>query len=394
MHLVRSLVQAGDAERAHGLAFEVSAIGRIAPGDPTAQQLAGVAAEMLFSLAGWASGKLETTVKARDTVASWWRSQTMNAGLATYLESSFNRWAEDRSVTFGATDQTWAKLRSASLMSGFGADTPSWSNAVRLLAQYMLLGEPGPQQIEGAIDLLRISGASKQLKLAINRTLEYGPTDGLERVLTKLDLEKSTRSSIKNDLELIGRCASILVPNQADEIVMWLLAEIADPSARATRLRLQFLYVNHLVDVLSSVYVACTSTGRALTRAHASALPVIEDQSIAHAYAKLLGSVAVEDWANASIALFTARGEGDNFELRDGIERLVAQRDADYRLGLVERIATGDLSALASWGRVTDLPEHAAKGMIASLSDSLSRITASARTGAFGFGGALRARVG
>jgi hypothetical protein len=395
MHLARNLVQTGQVKRAQELALEVAPIGQRAHLDPTARLLSGVASDMIFSLSGWQAGDIASTIQARDTAASWWRSQIMTSGLTKHLEAAFKSWANDQSVTFNASDETWAKLRSAMLISGHAADTPNWRYETSLLAQHILMLEPGTDQVISALNLLRFAGLDKELKLAINRMLDRGPTDPLERVATDIDLDFSTRDSLQSDLEILGLSGPILTEVVADHAAMWLIDELKNSSERVQALGIRFLYTDHLVKALWRVYIACSRSTQAAVRSHVAALPMIEDQSHAHEYAILVGRVDDDDWTEEQIRALKLRPVGDNFELQYAIQTLVAGRDPAFRLTLADRIKDGDTHALASWDDVRDLPADVATEMLIHTAAEVGKEVESARAGAYAFGGdsALRRLV-
>lgn len=387
LHLARNLAQVGQLKRAFDLALEVAPIGRIAGSDPTAGLLAGVASDMIFSLSGWQSGDLASTIKAQDTAASWWRSQTMTSGLAKHLEEAFKSWANDQSVTFGASDETWTKLRSATLISGHAADTSNWRYESSLLAQHILMLELPPGQAASALNLLRVAGLDNELKLVVNRMLERGPTGALKEAVNQVDLEQSTRDSMRSDLELLGLSGSLLNAEVADNTITWLINELHDPMARAESLGLRFLYTEQLVTAAARVYIASSPEKQATVRNYMSTLPVIEDQLIAHNYAGLLARIDHQDWTEEQITALKSRPAGDNFELEDALETLIASRDPSFRSTLADRIKAGDVRALSSWGDVRDLPADVAAGMILHTAEAVRKEVAAARAGMYGFGG-------
>jgi len=387
LHLARNLIQLGELQRAFDLALEVAPIGQIAASDPTARLLAGIASDIVFSLSGWQAGDIESTVRARDTAASWWRSQTMTSGLAKHLENAFKSWANDKSVTFGASDETWAKLRSATLISGHAADTSNWRYESSLLAEHILMLAPLPGQAASALNLLRIAGHHKELTLAVNRMLERGPTDALVEAATQVDLEKSTRDSMRSDLELLGLSGPLLSSEVADNTTTWLLNELHDPMARVESLGLRFLYVEQLVIAVARMYTASSPKTQAGVRTHICELPIIDDQLTAHNYAGLIARIDHQDWTEEQIAALSARPVGDNFELKDALEDVIASRDPSFRSALADRIKAGDARALSSWGDVRDLPADVAAGMILRTAEAVRQQVTGARAGMHGFGG-------
>lgn len=382
-HLARNLMQIGELAQAHDLALEVAPIGQIAFNDPTARLLSGVATDMIFSLSGWRARDIAATIQARDTAAAWWRSQTLTAGLTEHLEESFKTWAEDQSITWGASDGTWLRLRSATLISGYAADTPNWAHTSSLLAQHTLMLDLEPRQVVAALDTLRISGSNKELKLTLKRILARGPVRALELITPEIDLGKSTRSSLQNDLEILGLSGSILHPDTADKTAYWIINELKNPEQRARELGLHFLYAEHLVLTLARIYISCSYEAQQSIRQHIVELPPIEEQSLAHNYAILLRNIEDLHWEPVHIEQIKCRPETDNFEVREEFEALLASREPAFRDALATRIAQGDVAAFASWGDVRDLPHDAAQGMTEHTAAAVYQDLESARRGSF-----------
>lgn len=387
LHLARGLSQSGQSVRARAIALEFASIGQIAPNDPTARMLSGVATELVLTLSDWGDGNIKDAIQARDTAASWWRSQTMTTGLAKSLTESFRTWSHDQSVTYGAADQTRLSLRSAALMSGFAADTPNWSLASSLLARHILMSDPDANDAKAALNMLRISGAANELKLAVSRLLEIGPIEAVKEIAESIDLDFSTRTSLSSDLELLRLAGPVVSEEVAGSLAHWLLDELGDPDTRPETLGLSFSYPEHLVKTLSGVYVACSSVWQGKIRDHIADLPVVTEQSLAHQYANLLeNAIEEQEWSLEQIELFRKRSRDDNFELSQALEAIVASRDPAVRQTLVSRIADGDGVALYHWGDVRDLPTEAVKGMILHTDGAVIKELESARSGAYSYG--------
>lgn len=79
-----------------------------------------------------------------------------------------------------------------------------------------------------------------------------------------------------------------------------------------------------------------------------------------------------------------AKREGDNWELQDDIDGMLADRDPSFRIGLLEEIAQGNLTALSNFGKVTDLSVEVAEGAISHLQARLFDQIEEARRGAYG----------
>lgn len=387
LHLARNLLQDGSLARARRIALEVAMIGQTAPADPTARFLAGVAADMLFTLSGWAAGDLEQMIKARDNAASWWRSQKMSSGLGKHLENAFKSWANDKSITVGGTDETWTSIRSAMLISNFAGDTTSWRYEACQLARHMLMSSREVDSVGSALELFLLAGSKNDVKLAVDRLLDIGPVAALVNVAKRVDLRRSTRDSLYADVELLGLAGKVLPVAVADRAARMLLDELASPDRRIRRLSpLSPRYEEPLARALSRIFVACSADVQADIRSWVCGLPPVDDELTAREYAVLVRNIHDLDWTDLELQALRDRPVGDATVLANAVERLLASRDPVVRAGLVDRITQGDTSALASWGNVTDLPSASAAGMTQSAAKAVRSNIDSARKGMFGFG--------
>ncbi|OAN29065.1 hypothetical protein A4X17_05655 [Plantibacter sp. H53] len=387
LHLARNLLLDGSLRRARSIALEVAMIGQTAPEDPTARFLSGTAADMLFTLSGWAAADLEQMIKARDNAASWWRGQKMSVGLGKHLENAFKTWANDKSITIGGSDETWTNIRAAMLISNFGGDTSSWRYEACQLARHILMTSREVDSVSSALELFLLAGSKSDIKHAVTRLLDIGPVAALVNVAERVDLRRSTRDSLHSDLELLGLAGKVLPTAVADRAARMLLSELADPGRRLKRLRPSNpRYEEPLALALARTFVACSKEIQAEVRSWVCSLPPVDDELIARGYALLVRNVRDLDWSEAELNKLRARPGGDTAVLANAIEALLAGRDPELRAGLIDRIAQGDTSALASWGNVTELPERAASGMIESSAKAVRSNIDSAHKGMYGYG--------
>lgn len=396
LHLARNLIEIGEFDRAQGLALEVSLIGQIEYKDPSARYLAGVAMDFVFQLhsrvqrMGFEAEEQNLTkaIKARDTAASWWRTQIVVSGLSDFVEKTYLQWSDNDDITiWKAYDAVVLRMRSASLIAGFAADTNNWRYAVVLLARYFLVFSTDTNELVYALNLLRIAGAKNELKLAASHFLRFGPIEPLVQVVNKLSLDDSTRISLRCDFALIEKCASILDTNSVDKYALWLLQEIENPS-KTYVFGSYHWYVSKAIEVLANIYDACSSEVMVKIHDHLITMPGVEDDLCADAYSKLIASIVEDDiakgkvWDSGKLAKLAARGDNDETNLKKAIERLVSTYDSEIREGLLERIEAGDIDALASWGNLADLPKSAVQGMLGNLSNKIETIIKNAHSGA------------
>lgn len=385
-HRARLLVEIGDTAGAQTSAISVAPIGRVAIGDPTAAMLSGSAAELIFNLSDWDGESLASAIKGRDNVGFWWRSQTLVSGLAAQVEESFKVWSKDQSVTWGAADQAWLSMRSAMVISGHAADTPSWRNAASLLARRLLMTTDDDAQLVSALDLVRISGSDKVAKATARRFVDEGPIEPLAQVANAVDLAASTRTSLAASVRLIAEAADVLSAEAADQHTRWALKILRDPGDFEVRLRPHFIVADELIGLVRRLCVSVSSEVDHEIREHLASLPPTADDLAADRYAKLVGRLIDEDWTTEQVAKLKTAVSSQHKEIAAAFDRVLAAHDPDHRAGLLERIAAGDFDALHSFGKVTDLPEQIAAAMISVLEKQVLDRVADARSGSIKIG--------
>lgn len=387
-HLARCHFELGDTASARDLGLETQVLRQVAPADPTALAVVAASGYMIFTLSDWGGRSIAEMVQSNDTAATWWRSQTLASGLSKHFDETYRAWSGDKSTTFNAEDVAWGKLRSAMLLAGFSADSSAWRHAASLLARRELMSPAADNSHEWAIDLLRFAGAEKELKQASRRLLATGPVPALVNVGEAIDLDRSTRTSLHADLAFIESAADVLNAADCDRFARWALRVLERPQDLIERLKPQFLVESAVLEMLRELVHCVTPDVCEAIMDHIVALPTVDDdhQHVAHEYSRVVGRL--EDfWLPRHIDAFSARADGDNFELRDAIDRLLATNDEDFRSTLLERVSKGDMRALGSYGNVTDLPEEVAAAAIAALSEAVLHQVEEAKKGAYGLGG-------
>jgi hypothetical protein len=122
----RCLLEIGKQKKARRLAIHVQRIQSAAATDPTAMAIAASAASILFRASGWFSPRRLGVIHSSDTAAGWWRNQTIAYGLETFLKDRFRLWAAESTDAPAHFTDTWQRLRTATLLSGFAGDHLAW----------------------------------------------------------------------------------------------------------------------------------------------------------------------------------------------------------------------------------------------------------------------------
>lgn len=392
-------MEIGEFDQAQHLALKVPLIGKMEYKDPTARYLTGVAMDFVFQLHGSRAQRIDfeaeernltKAIKARDTAASWWRTQILVSGFSGFVEKTYSQWGNNNVdvAVRKRYDDAVLRMCSASLIAGFAADTNNWRYAVVLLARYFLAFSIDINELVYALNLLCIAGAKDELELAISHFLRFGPIEPLVRVMNELSLDDSTNNSLRCDFALVGACKSILDTESVDKYALWLLREVEEPS-KGYVFGAHYWYEDEIIEVLANIYDACSSEVMDKIQNYLIVMPGVEDDLLANAYSRIVESIVADDvnrakaWDSRKLAKLAARGDVDKPVLKNAIERLVSTHDLESRERLLERIEAGDINALASWGNLADLPESAVQSMIDDLSDQIDGIIENAHSGAY-----------
>ena len=386
----RCLRDLGDVAEAQRTALEIQNLRQAAPEDPTVLAICGAAADIVFSTLPLGNGDLAGTITGRDTPTAWWRSQVMSTGLADHFAGDFKRWANDESVTYGKADTAWLSLRAVSLMSGFAGDHASWRHSLSLLAQRQLMTCESGGSIEPVVISLhdlRWAGDHKALEKATRRVVLDGPAEAAREVARTIDLARSTRTSIQSDIAFLKRSADVLAAEAADRTVNWALQTITDPSPFLERYQPTFAVWHYVMELLAATVPAASLEACRNVIEHFSALPPQEDHHRAMLYSRVLEAIEPSAWTSDDMEVLDARPAGDHDELKEAIDRLLAQHDQPTQERLIEQVRSGSLQALDSIPDVRLLSPESISPVIEVLREKLSDQRHEARQGAHGIGG-------
>ena len=384
---LRDLGDAGGAQRA---ALEIQKLRQAAPEDPTVLAICGAAADIVFSTSSLGDGDFVGTIAGRDTPTAWWRSQVMSNGLVDHFTGDFKQWANDESMTYGKADTAWLHLRAVSLMSGFAGDHASWRHSLSLLAQRELMTYESDASVEPVVSSLqdlRWAGDHKALDKATRRVVLDGPAAAARQAARTIDPARSTRTSIQCDIALLKQAADVLDAETADRAVSWALQTITDPRSFLERYQPAFAAWYYMVELLAATVPAATIDACRKVIEHLLAVPPQKDHHRALLYARVLKSIDPSAWTSHDMEMLATRAASDHEELREAIDRLLAQHDPTTRERLIEQLRTGSLKALNSLPDVRRLDAETIRPIIQVLNEKLTQQREEARHGGYGIGG-------
>ncbi|MBK8295143.1 MAG: DUF4365 domain-containing protein [Solirubrobacterales bacterium] len=301
----RVRAELGQLTDARSDAFDTLAVGDQAAEDLTATALAGSAAALIFGTSSAEQMDVQEVVTAGDTIAGWWRSQELSGGLAHSAERTFNLWTRDESsVTFAAEDLASTKLLASSLAAGFAADHGGWRRAIGLMGTDALMRvgrQSDPVTAAQGIELLRISGDSKALKLANVRLLSDGPAEAVTIAASNVDPAKSTRTTSLANLQLLEQAGDVLSENIADRNVLWLRETLADPRAFIDRTTPFFLLDVKIAEAIAGLIPSCSQRVTETIAEDISRLNSCFDQLKAKSWARIAQQFPPDLWTDEQI---------------------------------------------------------------------------------------------
>jgi hypothetical protein len=384
----RCLLEVGNYENARRLAIRVQGIQAAAAVDPTAMAIAASAAGILFRASGWLQQPNSGSVSSNDTAAGWWRSQTIAYGLETFLNDRFALWAAESTDAPRHFSDTWRQLRTATLLSGFAGDHPSWRTEYAQLAQYTLqsypTGQLSSETYGGLLTDLRLAGDDDSVKQCSQKLLMAGPQDAVRRACSSVSLLESTHSTGLSDLEFVASAAEVIAQEQADKFVQETVDILKDQPSYAKRVRPTFLIHNYVLKTLESLMrdSAVSKAGRRVFIDFFMSLPPVTDQSFAHSLVRVLKATPGNDWTTDDLDQLRLRDD-DNWELKQALVGITAAGVDDAREELLGALRDGSTRMLVTVADVSKLPQDVAEAQIVALSESVRREVLEAQAGTF-----------
>jgi hypothetical protein len=383
----RCLIEVGKYKRARRLAIHVQSIQAAAAVDPTAMAIAASAAGILFRASGWQQPN-SGSVSSNDTAAGWWRSQTIAYGLETFLNDRFALWATESTNAPTNFSDTWRQLRTATLLSGFAGDHPSWRTEYSQLAQYTLQSYPtgrlSSETCGGLLTDLRLAGDDDSVKQCVQKLLMAGPQQAVRSACSSINLLESTHTTGLSDLEFVASAAEVIEPEQADKFVQEAVGILEDQRRYAKRVRPWFLIHNYVLKTLESLMrdSAVSKAGRRIFIDFFLSLPPVTDQSFANSLVRVLKATPEGDWTTTDLDQLRLRAD-DNWELKEALVGITAAGVDDAREELLGALRDGSTRMLVSVADVRDLPQDVAEAQILALSESVRREVQEAQAGTF-----------
>lgn len=351
VQLARCLSELGDTARAQRLSVEIQRQRSAVSEDPTLEAICGAAVDVIFASAPLGVGNVGEAIVGRDIPIAWWRSQTLSTALLDRFAIDFKQWSADESVTFGKADTAWLKLRSVTLTTGFTGDHSNWRHSFSLLAQQELMTHDesaSVEQVASSLRDLRWAGDKAAIEKATRRIVLDGPAVAAQVVAHEVDLDRSTRTSVRGDLALLIQAADVFDTRTADRSVKWTLKSLADPSRFLERHQPTFMLDHETLRLLAAAVPAASVRAQREVIEHLIGLRVQEDQHLARLYSKVFKAIEPAMWTKNDLERVTARPIGDSTELASCINQIAASTDAQVLENALVQLREGSIAALDS----------------------------------------------
>lgn len=356
--LARAHSDVNRLEQARDLAGQALRARGTHPEDASATAIATGAAAVLFAATPLGEEDLAATIRGTDTVATWWRAQTMSRGLSAVLKRAFWQWCRDTTDRWSASDDANDQLLSAMLLASHCGDAGSQRSVLGLLAREHLLRtdrRSDPSVVAGALNELRLAGSKDAVTVAVrDRLVHDGPIAAVSTVLSEVDLSLSTRSTHRSDLALLQFAGDLMPEAAAERAGRWILATLVDPSPFQRRCDdgtfLEYNFVNALAQVIPSA----PGIHREVID-YVLAMAPLSDDFRANPWAQVVRQLPPQAWdvQTSYRALQVASGHSDR--LKSALLQAALPHHGQAREALLEQVRVGSYDAL-SFFNVPDLP--------------------------------------
>lgn len=386
----RSLAEIGKLQQARDAAISVQGLRRLHPEDLSAAAIEGIAAQLLFRITAFGSGDLEQAIRGADTAVAWWRQQAGEHGLAAVLERSFQNWARDTTTRWAASDVANDQILAAALTANLAGDQGDWRYLSSLLGRDQLLRldrNSDAATAKAGLSTLRLAGAEESVKLAAIRLVQDGPALGARLAAADIELDSSTSTSARSNLDLLRFAGPVLDEDTANATVQWILTTLTDPAAYIARTSPTFDVPSRLLDTLGAVLTSASISSHVDVIDYFLALPPIRNQLWASSLTGVVRQLDAAAWTAKKAARVRERTRDDDETLKYPLLGIAAAFYGDVRQTLLTDIRSGSTEALHAFGDVRNLSSDVASEVMSSLAAGLRRIISDAHKGNFNVGG-------
>lgn len=371
MQRARACSEFGKHQEAKDLALLVRSIGAAHPDDATARALAGAAGALLFNLSFLRDDHfdLAALITGGDTVAAWWRNQTISRGLREAAKHSFAQWSSrsDAPVSRSAAND---QLYSAALQTSYVGDQVGWANLSSLVSQNALMSLDPDEQAHRIADVLtdlRWAGDEAAMKAACLRICREGPTSAIVLAARSIDLSKATRTSCDADLALLQYGADFLPTDVADTAIDWIVATLRDHAVFSTRASPTFMIDYRFAETLNEILPAASIRARQVVAEYVATVDTGDNVLANRSWADVVRSLPRDSWTAPLLSAISARDLASDSDLSTALLGVISTGENKARTVLVQEAREGSLNALSALGDVRKLEPEVVQQVVRSL---------------------------
>jgi len=392
VHRAAIKVELGDVSEARIDAAKATQSLRGDEDDPTAALLAGVAASILFTTAGFGAGDLEQVVNSNDTASAWWRAQMLSWALGHFDDDAFADWMSDDQLQFNISEDGQEYLEASRINASLASDHNAWRSISARQARHLVrqAHRAGDElRLLQGLDQLRRAGNAEKLAGAVSVVWQTGPLSTLRDLVDKAGPDSLTRSTAATTIRLWGVAADALTETHVNTLAAWCVALLArDPSTQEFRDRFgtEFAFDAPVLRTLKQLMTL--SSVQLRERVVGLILALSNRSAHAQEWAGVVYRVGNDAFASQSVEAIRAKAvEVEDHLLKDALLYQLARRGDDQARAILMERSQQDLNALQLIPNRDQLDEELARACVKTLAQNIARVRSDAAKGRFGFGG-------
>ena len=365
--------------------------------DVTVSALAAAAAWQMYSAAFMAGPDFENwdrdfeaLISAADTAVSWWRAQTLAAGLASVETSRFEAWADPYvRYLFKWDGTTSPHLFSAEFTADIAGEHSQWKYAHALYGRYQITGAANSAdeatELGEGLNALRRSGEYQSLKQAIRRLRYGGPLGSLAVMVNSIPVGGWTHTTADSNFAALARAGDLVEEPAATELACWSASVLENPSELNDTLKPSRTVPMAAMEAVAGLLHAAAQPAHSQVARIIAAIPDpsshITPQCVAEAICALNYS-KVDDHGRQAL-WEKVRAEQETAGLA-ALRWFIANNYPGAETEAISRTVSGDLRALEAVADLAALVPSEATAISELLAEAATQNLADARRGAHG----------
>lgn len=388
LHRARIFIEAGQLDEGRRLLEQATVQLAPVPRDVTVSALRAAAAWGLFEITDFGLQDVSAVVPAMDTVASWWRTQTVASALESAVTRSFQSWAGDTSINLGP-DTPHNLLFSAALVARLAGSHGQWRANMALLAAVDLSTErPHKADFDEPLDELRRAGDDKNLALAIQRIRRIGPLRALQTLIKEVNSETVTRTTSRSDLVTIRYAGALAAAEDAERLLDFLLDSLESPEDYIARYSPSYDVLTALAEALTGIISFADDVQQGRLIDIILQLPDTPNQLLALSLHRLSTGLSKQAIEESQAAILHRAASSDMAPwFRWCLLAMIGPDDAGVRETIRQGLLAGSLDSLDALGTIDRLNEDEARQILNACRIAIEGYRQEGLTGGLSIGG-------